>query len=409
MIHRCVNLDWLEVFVLEAEPMTAERFRTLGFVVDERLYGTRIYNEMFTLLDNDHQPFLEVRRNPKSELIPRESSHLRLVNRYCYFSNAADLMADFITRYQYSFQRIARVDICLDFERFDSGDWPQRFVNRYLSGHFSKINQANIHSHGRDTWDERCWNSLSWGSPTSMVGTKLYNKTMELKDPSTSLFRKEWIRQAWLECGLIDNIHNCTRFDADGHQYEAQIWRVEFSIHSSTKGWFTIELDGKRKNYQSIRNTLDMYNSRDKLLTLFASLAEHYFHFKHYVEGRRKDRCPDKVLFKWNAEQTIYHIDNGHILKESLQDRPLQSLLHKLRSYREKADPGEIRDACTLLIDVIDEQNLRSQLSNRFTLAEYKALQVTLSRKLAGDPTNAALIFRELKALLHLNDKTAPF
>ena len=120
-VSRCVNLDWLEVAVLEptAEPHDAEYFRSCGWVVIEREYGTRVWGAMFTLEGNDHLPFIEIRRDPKSDIIACNVAHLRFVNRVCYFPNAAQLMHDFIVQYGYEFQRIARVDICLDFERFD--------------------------------------------------------------------------------------------------------------------------------------------------------------------------------------------------------------------------------------------------------------------------------------------------
>lgn len=77
---RCVNLDWLEVFCFEdGEPHDANYFRREGFVVDEREYGTRIYHQMFTLNDRLGHPFLEVRRSPKSLLMPSAATHLRLM------------------------------------------------------------------------------------------------------------------------------------------------------------------------------------------------------------------------------------------------------------------------------------------------------------------------------------------
>ena len=77
--------------------------------------------------------------------------------------------------------------------------------------------------------------------------------------------------------------------------------------------------DGKNKNKQSIRNTLDMYDSRDKLLMLFASLAQHYFHFKYYEPEQRKDRCKDKVLFQWSEMEYTYKVGKGCIRFQAKQ------------------------------------------------------------------------------------------
>ena len=136
---RCVNLDWLEVCALEPidSPHDPNYFRACGFVVEVRGYGTKVWEEMFTLLGEDGLGFIEVRRKPKSEIIAQNICHLRLVNRACYFPDAADLMKQFLDQYGYEFHHITRVDICLDFEKFDYGDDPQVFLQRYIEKKYS--------------------------------------------------------------------------------------------------------------------------------------------------------------------------------------------------------------------------------------------------------------------------------
>ena len=416
--QRCVNLDWLEVHCLEpyGDPHDAEYFRRVGLTVMERDYGTRVYKEMFTVNDVHGNPFVEVRRAPYSTgyagIHDERECHLRLVNAACYLDNAADLMQQFIDTYHYEFNRITRVDICLDFERFDEGDDPAVFLSRYLRQVYSKINQGNITAHGADRWNGQVWNSVSWGSPTSAVGTKFYNKTMELYDPATGTYRKPHIRYAWLKCGLIDDFHKVLKRKDDGY-YTPQIWRVEFSIRSSVKKWFAIELNGETKHYQSIRNTLDMYDCREKLLTLFASLQQHYFHFKHYDKEQRKDRCPDKVLFRWNGMQVTYKVgrdDTLSILGEGAkQSRPYDTLLKKLRLYQQEKPKKDIVEACQVIIRAIEGDMLRSDLRNPFSYHELLALQRALSMKASGDDTDVEVLMQEVKNLLKLNDKTAIF
>ena len=416
--QRCVNLDWLEVHCLEpyGDPHDAEYFRRVGLTVMERDYGTRVYKEMFTVNDAQGNPFVEVRRAPYSTgyagIHDERECHLRLVNAACYLDNAADLMQQFIDTYHYEFNRITRVDICLDFERFDEGDDPAVFLSRYLRQVYSKINQGNITAHGADRWNGQVWNSVSWGSPTSAIGTKFYNKTMELYDPATGTYRKPHIRYAWLKCGLIDDFHKVLKRKDDGY-YTPQIWRVEFSIRSSVKKWFAIELNGEAKHYQSIRNTLDMYDCRDKLLTLFASLQQHYFHFKHYDKEQRKDRCPDKVLFRWSGLQVTYKVgrdDTLSILGEGAkQSRPYDTLLKKLRLYQQEKPQKDIVEACQVIIRAIEGDMLRSDLRNPFSYHELLALQRALSMKASGDDTDVVVLMQEVKNLLKLNDKTAIF
>lgn len=415
---RCVNLDWLEVHCMEpsGDPHDADYFRRVGLTVSERDYGTRVYKEMFTVNDVHGNPFVEVRRAPYSTgyggIHAVEECHLRLVNAACYLDNAAGLMQNFIDTYGYTINRISRIDICLDFERFDEGDDPAVFLSRYLRQVYSKINQGNITAHGADRWNGQVWNSVSWGSPTSAIGTKFYNKTMELYDPATGTYRKPHIRYAWLKCGLIDDFHKVMKQGKDGW-YTPQIWRVEFSIRSSVKKWFAIELNGEEKHYQSIRNTLDMYDCREKLLTLFASLQQHYFHFKHFQKEQRKDRCPDKVLFRWNQPQVTYKVgrdDTSMILGEGhKQQRPFDTLIRKLKEYQLHHTAKDITDACQVIIRAIEGDYLRSDLRNPFSYTELMQLQRALSMKAAGTDTDVVVLMQEVKNILKLNDKTAIF
>ncbi len=416
MITRCVNLDWLEVHVLEpvGQPHDADYFRAHGFVVHERDYGTRVYKEMFILDGTDGLPLIEVRRNPKSQgllgIHDPEESHLRLTNRACYLDNPAEIMASFIQAYNYEFRRISRVDICLDFEQFDYGDDPQAFLTRYIKHRYAKINQCNRTTHGIDRWTGCVDNSISWGSPTSDIGTKMYNKTLELRNPHDSTYSKPYIRWAWKESGLVDDPVLMIKYK-DGVQYTPQIWRVEFSIRSSVRNWFKIELNGVEKNYQSVRNTLEQYDSGEKLLTMFASLAQHYFRFKYYEQDKRKDRCKDKLLFNWGEMQCVYKVGKTAPLigdgKSGIT--PLQSLINKIRYYQQTHPAKDIHRACQTLIEAMERDCIRVDMTHPWSYDEIKALQAVLNLKTSGINEDAGVLLKEIKKLLKLNDNTIVF
>lgn len=424
MIDRCINLDWLEVCALEpiARPLDADYFRSCGLVVLEREYGSKVWRDIFTIEDEHGHAFMEVRRAPKSEIIAPNITHLRLVNRYCYFEDAPDIMQAFIDHHGYEFHHITRVDICLDFERFDYGDKPRDFMRRYIEGKFSKINQANVSAHGSDEWAGRVWNSVSWGAPSSDVGTKFYNKTLELYDPVTKQYGKPYIRQAWQAAGIIDNIHNCTKHDKRGELYTVEVWRVEFSIRSSVRKWFCIELDGIQKNKQSIRNTLDMYNTKPKLLILFASLAEHYFHFKHlikhynfYTEGHtdgyavRKDRCPDKLLFRWKDSQAFYKIEKEHVSGTNKPERNNCRLLSMLKEFREKTFDKSVKTSATVIIDYLEEHIAKHDIANNLTRQDIEALRLALARHMKNPSIDPATLIRMAREELAIRDAIDPF
>lgn len=376
---------------------------------------------MFTLEGSDGYPFLEVRREPQSEIIAPNVAHLRFVNRMCYFPHAAAIMQQFIDDHHYEFHHIARVDICYDFEKFDYGDDPKDFMQRFMMGKFSKINQANIHAHGSDEWAGRVWNSVSWGSPSSDIGTKFYNKTLELYDPTTKTYGKPYIRQAWQAAKLVNNATTLEKYAADGTTYIPTIWRVEFSIRSSVRKWFTIRLNGKEKAIQSIRNTLDMYDTDEKLLAMFAALTQHYFHFKHlikryafYKEGHtsgnplRKDRCPDKLLFNWKSQQMTIKPEKENVAGTDKPDRSLLRLLAYLKEYRDTTHDMKIRNTCDVLIAHLTEKMEHLDQSNHANRWDVLALQETLSSKLRGNMVDPALLLKTMMEELHLRAQICP-
>ncbi len=388
-------------------PRNADYFRSHGYVVHERDYGTRVYREMFVLEGSDGESLLEIRRNPASQGLngihdPNEC-HIRLCNRTCYFECAADSFKQFLDRHGYTDIRISRVDICLDFVLFDKGDDPQAFVRRYFRHKYAKINQGRISGHGDDTWTGQEWNSLSWGSKSSAVTTKMYNKTMELHDQKTDSFAKPYIRQAWYICGFIDDWQRCTK-----DQQLVNVWRVEFSLRSAVKNWVPIEINGEEKNYQSIRNTLDCYAGRDRLLVMFASLANHYFRFKKYKQGKRKDRCKDKILFDFTSSQVVYKLAPNDPVAgsgSSLQER-WQQLANKLRAFQASHSAPELHKACEVLLSAITEDGFRNDLANPWSLEELQTMRLLMNYRTRDRSLSYEAAMSEVKKLLGITDRT---
>lgn len=406
---RCVNIDWLEVHAYEAtdRPRDAFYYRAAGYNVSVREYGTRVYREMFTILGRMDEPLLEVRRDPASQGIRGihefNECHIRLCNRTCYFDNAANFLADFLAKHDYYNVRISRIDLCLDFVQFDLGDKPEAFVRRYFKHKYAKINQGRIRAHGEDTWSGHNWNSLAWGSKTSAVTTKLYNKTMELYDTKLDRFSKPYIREAWLRSGFIDDMQRVTL-----HGERVNVWRLEFSLFSSVKNWVKIEIDGDSRKPQSLKNTLETYNSRDKMLVMFASLARHYFRFKKYEEGKRKDRCEDKVLFCFDAEQDVYKIGRPNYAAGSgdpFRNR-FERLIAKIRAFQMTRSELEVNKACDVIIAAITEDGVRADLECPWDNEELEFLRKLVHVRVDNPELSYNVAVEEVKKLLNINKQT---
>lgn len=422
---RCVNIDWLELYCLESNdeyPCNADYFRRHGYFVKERDYGTRVYKEMFVIEDDEGNPLIEIRRNPMSGqsdfrgLLP-QSTHIRLPNWMCYRDDCIDFIRNFMIRHNYIFKRIYRIDICLDFEYFDSGDRPDRFAKRYLERVYRKYNQCKMSAYGNDAWNDFEWETISWGNPTSMVSTKMYNKTKELNSVRHD---KPYIRTAWFLCGLVDNPVECTKVGKDGQLYKPDIWRVEFSMKSKADRWLIIEDGDKGKAVKrAIPHRLDMFDSKDKLWQRFQDLAHHYFRFKYREykdeghalanitfnkgkvfdskELKRKDRCQDKVLFKWDRDHVFCQL--SQLPKPSKPDNFDLRLKAALMKFQSITFDPKLRNAAEAILKKI-EQNEARRVTPHQTLRETEALQRVIALKLGGDTREAIEILEEVRQLL---------
>lgn len=391
-VKRCINIDWLECYCLESQPRDAAYFASLGFDVHERAYGTRFYKEMFTLYTPDGQPFVEVRRAPSSvgsaaasRFFDPRSCHIRLCNRTCYIYDAGSVMQRFLDDHGFVFMGISRVDLCLDFEKFDSGDVPFKFLERYLKGRYAKVNQCTIAVHGKDEWDGRNYNSVGWGSKKSPIFTRFYDKTLELTEGKD----KPYIRQAWASCGLVDDFIQLTKKGEDGAYYKPRIWRLEFAITSSVKNWVCFDVDELGNNtHRSKRNDLSVYANRDKLLPVFASLVNHYFHFKLFDPNKRKDRCIDKVLFDFEMPSSM-QVEKLAVAKTD--NAALYRLKDLLVQYRIMHYDDRQRQACDVILEQIAKEVLAHHAVHPYDKTEILALQRLLADSLESRPYNPHL------------------
>lgn len=400
---RCVNIDWLEVYAFEDNsryPMNAEYFRSQGYFVVEREYGTRVYSEMFTIEDDRGEPWIEVRRNPQSGSseftgLSELSCHLRLTNRACYSNSPIRDLAEFMIRHNYIYQRLFRIDLCYDFREFDSGDRPERFLRRYIEKKFTKVNQCRVAAYGNDAWASFDWESISWGAPTSMVGTKIYNKTKELKHLNYS---KPWIVQAWFTAGLIDDPVN-----------PPEVWRIEFSMKSTAKNWLVIEdSDAKGSKKRAIPHTPELFDGRDRLWQRFLDLSHHYFRFRYIEykqsvnskgerELKRKDECREKILFDYKGINEFYQIDA--LPRSTSRNRDDDRLLRHLNRYRESHADADIRNACSVLLNAINRDQLR-QITAHGTAAEIDAIRLAIATRTGWDYNRVIKVAEEIHKLI---------
>lgn len=363
MAVRCVNIDWFEVYCIEPtyEPRDYYYFSSRGFEVNVREYGTPMYRQMFTLLGTDGRPMYEIRRNPYSDIFAQGSCHIRLSNRECYRPNAVILLRDFLARHGYEFRGISRFDLCADFNRFDNGHDPADFLRRYLAGYYHKIGLSrvrlyghdfdggghvvrvgkkiiktaivehighNVSIHGRDKMRQLVFNSARWGSPSSQVSVKLYDKTLELHENKD----KFYIRDAWTAARLDQS---------------KPIWRLEFQVNSSAKNWVYDET-GKIYNFK-----VDTLQDPESMHFIWSCLAAKYFVFSRRELTRngteqRKDRAERYMPFNVAKTSPFYPVQLTNDIEPK---KGLQKFIDSLAKFaNDTSHPIEQRNKAFQLI-----------------------------------------------------------
>lgn len=332
----CINIDWFEVFTYEPSDCDgAAWYEALGFVVNNRGYGTRVYGEMFTLIDKKGDPWLEVRRAPKSVrsqggILMDGACSLRLVNRACYdwqpISDLYNFMAHLGFHYtKFEICTISRVDLCVDFpdntfKIADENITCHEFIRRYMSGEWWKIGAAKTQAFGEEFSDGMHFHAIKFGSLTSMVNTKLYNKTLEMAQEKV----KPWIIQSWVAAGIIENEDDTS-----------PVWRLEFSIHGNANEWVAESYSPTEPDYIQ-QNTIAAYCNTSNYTKFIGGLIKHYFCFAQ-KDGSSKYRAPRFNPLHLTEETTYRPI---HLQpKQKTSGRWERNIINALTKIR---DCGEI-------------------------------------------------------------------
>ena len=337
-MKRLINLDWLEVYCLEDTnrfPCNAEYFIKQGYEVKQRAYGTPQYREVFTVFDRGHFA-LEIRRNPYSTrdnggIFDFNSVHIRLTNGACYEVNPIEKLRAFLCAHGYFYKAISRIDIALDFQQFDDGSSVQDFISSYMRGEFSKVNQNRLHAHGADEFSGRVMNSLKWGAASSPNTTKLYNKTLEMK-----------------ECG--DKPYIVSRWTEAGFDLSRPVWRLEFSMNSQFQNLKNI------RNGEIMKKDLSSYDTPLRLFQQFIIMYRKYFDFRrveidskgHY---KRKYDCMRVALFDFKLSEDLPYVPCRPPKQDAQPGRTTKTLIKKLEtiSVDTTIDAATRKAACVLI------------------------------------------------------------
>lgn len=190
-------------------------------------------------------PICHVHWLPKSSALDPHSCAIKVANRLLYSSTWSFHLHNVCDAIGAAVMSITRVDLCCDFTEFATGQKPTVFIHHYVrdtadqdtesyirrgSNKFCVIGKKSMRTASGSTKISADslvdsvvsqFDYLRFGTRASGVSTYLYNKSAELREKHS----KPWIRQSWLDAGLIKEAY-------EEGETEPDVYRLELSIQA---------------------------------------------------------------------------------------------------------------------------------------------------------------------------------
>lgn len=254
-----INCDWLQYSVIlnhtDPELRCPEGYRI------ELCQGTNVYQYRALVIDSAGRKELTLLWHPHSSSLNPLHMSVQVSNEFLYsgrIASSLDLVKEIV---DCTFNSIGRFDVCCDFE---ADNTTLEFIQRLNTGRYyvekKREGSAFWHEVKDADFKKKQLHCLSWGSKTSEIKVKLYNKSRELgligqpetdKDgnPVEPHIEKPWIVEEW----------KANDMDVK------RIWRLEFSLKTGGQmRWndVPIHLEQIASPSWLMRVYFDMYHTR---------------------------------------------------------------------------------------------------------------------------------------------------
>lgn len=313
-----INVDWLQVYCHDDNlgflhdiyyGVSAYEFKLLP-------HGTRHFKELWEVIDEDGEKYAIIQRVPHSSIISADGAIIQLCNRELYRPYYASNFIVFLSSHHFRYKSISRLDICFDSNYLYKKLKHSKLIKDLMTGVVLKNNQSkvawNFNAIANVGKPMEC-NSCSFGSKSSSVSTKMYNKTLEMKEQK----QKPYIIESWGYNGL--------NLDMD-------VWRIEISIKSDAST--TIRTDSG----EIFRLDPDSLRMQELTENIFFSYAEKYFSFKRNNGTKNKTRMPGLPIFPKERSITLRPIRITEEKDSGRSDRIFLKKLHSLLNANENMD-----------------------------------------------------------------------
>ena len=334
-----INVDWLQVF---CHDHNKELLHVLYYdvsVYEFKLlpHGSRHFKEIWEVINSDGDKYAIIQRNPHSSIISSDGAIIQLCNRELYRPHFAADFILFLKSHGFEYKSISRLDICFDSNTLRNNFRHSNLIKGLMQGTILKNNQSrvqwNFAAMANVGKPMEC-NSCSFGSKSSAVSTKMYNKTLEMKEQKS----KPYIIENW---------------GYNGIDIERDVWRIEISIKSDAST--TI----RTSTGEIFRLSADGLKLQEMVEDIFFSYAEKYFSFKRNDGKKNKTRMPDFEIFPKERISTLHPV---RITDERDSTRSDKIFLKKLNNlFKDFARMDET--AWNALKEVVNAYTLSRSLS----------------------------------------------
>lgn len=244
-----VNCDWLQFSVTIEDIDNFELYCPEGFRMEIQ-GGNNVFRHRAILYRcEDSAKFLTLLWSPYSRLIKRDLMTCQVGNMLLYnggIKYAYRLLLECVPCY---FNSMGRIDVCLDFA---TDDFIMSVIRKMWTGEYyiQGKREGSAFWHLANDAKQQFVHCMSWGSKTSEIKVKVYNKTRELGITDDNIDGdKPWIVRQWITASLDIR----------------KVWRIEFSLCSSGQlRWQgqPIILDNVVSSQWLIDVFLSLYNRR---------------------------------------------------------------------------------------------------------------------------------------------------
>ena len=342
-VNYCFACDWLQYSVRLQNANEVQLQCPAGFRL-ELLQGNNIFRNRAILWRSDGLKYLTLLWSPYSRKIKADIMTAQVANPLLYMDAIHEsyrLLQSIVPCY---FNSMGRIDVCCDYEL---DDYRAKLIRGLYSGEYYVQGKRE----GSDWWHTtndkvgsfpHC---LSWGSASSEIKVKTYNKSRELGVSATECGEKPYISARWRDAG----------FDVE------RVWRLEFSMKSAGQ-----------LRYLGKPITLNDVADSSWLISCFLGLYSRRFVVRYDSGGRLNHHNDDKIVALLNLPSSESQLRWGSGSGDSEVYIP-NSRITALRKVVAMLDSDVCRPSrdvfeimANSLYSLLDERGMRSYFSHAY-------------------------------------------